>query len=148
MIYKQPGSKYCWTQFVWRATTYRKSTGATDKKTARTIEARIRSELALRNYGILQPKEISTLGVFLKERFLSFIESTPTIKAKTQEYYRLGTAYLLGAKSISRLALTEIDETHQAGFAALNKYSVSTLNRNLRTLRHALRLARKCKVQT
>src|SRR5262249_24563571 len=87
-----------------------------------------------------------TLGVFLNEQFLPFINSTQTIKAKTREYYRLGTVHLLSAKNLSGLPLTEVDETHQAVFASRNKYSVSTLNRNLRTLRHALRLAKKWKL--
>src|SRR5438034_563503 len=128
MLYRQPGSKYWWCKFQWRGKIYRRSTGAANKKTARTIEAKVRSELAAGNYGILQPKEIPTLGVFLNERFLPFIKSTPTIKTKTREYYRLGTAHLLATKSFSGLALTEIDETHQAAFASRNKYSVSTLN--------------------
>ena len=74
MLYKQSGSKYYWTKFQWRGKTYRKSTGATNQKTARGIEARIRSELANGRFGILQPKETPTLGVFLKERFLPFID--------------------------------------------------------------------------
>jgi integrase len=146
MIYKQRGSKYYWTKFMWRGEIYRKSTGATDKKTARTIEAKIRSELAQANFGIFQPKETTLLADFLTDRFLPFVESTPDIKSNTREYYRRGTAHLLASKKLAGLELTEIDEQQVAKFAARNPHSISTLNRNLRTLRHALKLAEKWKV--
>ena len=56
MLYKQPGSKYYWCKFQWNGDTIRRPTKASDKRTARQVESKIRSELALENYGILQPK--------------------------------------------------------------------------------------------
>ena len=63
MLYKR--GRYYWTRFKWQGKIIDKSSRATDKKTARNIEAKIRSELAQENFGILQPKEVPTLGKFL-----------------------------------------------------------------------------------
>jgi integrase len=146
MIYRQPGSKYYWTKFNWQGKTYRVTTGATDRKTAQSISARIRSEMAMGNFGILQPKEIPTLAEFMKEQFLPYVKSTKDIAPKTKEYYQLGSVHLLASKKLSSTKLTDIDDQALARFSAKNKYSISTLNRNLRTLRHALQLAEKWKV--
>jgi hypothetical protein len=85
MLYKQSGSKYYWSKFQWRGETYRKSTGATNRKTARAIEGTIRADLAQENYGILQPKEVPTVGGFpiLHQEQLSH-------RRATKDYYFYG----------------------------------------------------------
>src|SRR5262249_32783862 len=49
-------------------------------------------------------------------------------------------------QKLPHVRLTEIDELHLAKFASRNRHSISTLNRNLRTLRRALMLAEKWKL--
>ena len=75
MLYKQPGSKYYWCKFQWNGETIRRPTKATDKKTARKVESKIRSELALENYSILQPKAKLALSEFLKKKFSSLLQT-------------------------------------------------------------------------
>ena len=147
MLYKQSGSKYYWTKFQWRGETYRKSTGATNRKTARAIEAKIRAELAQENYGILQPKEVPTVGEFLKKQFLPYIKNNSAIRRATKDYYFYGCNHLLACKELLPMKLDEIGSQHLAGFMGRNGHlAVSTLNRNLRTLRRALALAEEWKM--
>jgi hypothetical protein len=88
MLYKR--GRYYWARFKWQGKIIDKSSRATDKKTARNIEAKIRSELAQENFGILQPKEVPTLGKFLKEDFLPFTASRFKDVPKSAVYYAQG----------------------------------------------------------
>jgi hypothetical protein len=54
MIYKLTGRKYYRVKFQFKGETIHKCTRATDAKTARGIESKIRSELARGNWGILE----------------------------------------------------------------------------------------------
>ena len=45
MICKQRGSRYYFAKFHWKGQLIHRSTRATDKKTARTIEGKLRVEL-------------------------------------------------------------------------------------------------------
>jgi hypothetical protein len=46
MIYKRKGSRYYMAKFQYKGEMICKSTGATDAKTARSIEGKMRAELA------------------------------------------------------------------------------------------------------
>jgi integrase len=139
MLYKR--GRYYWTRFKWQGKIIDKSSRATDKKTARNIEAKIRSELAQENFGILLPKEVPTLGKFLKEDFLPFTASRFKDVPKSAIYYAQGVKRLQGSDLV-RLQLDEITNQEASQFAAKNgKLSASTINQALRTLRRALKLA-------
>ena len=147
MLYRQPGSKYYWTKFNWQGKTYRKTTGATVKRDARTIESTIRSELAKGNFGILEPKLAPTLGEFLKKNFKPFTLSRFKGVPKSKDYYLFGIEALLSS-GMASLRLDEITnqeatlmadrQTRQDG---KTKLSPSTVNCVLRTLRRALKLS-------
>jgi len=66
MIYKR-GSVY-WAKFQHQGRMIYKSTGLASATKARQVEARLRSELALGHYGILERKTIPTLAQFIHER--------------------------------------------------------------------------------
>jgi hypothetical protein len=98
MIYKNKNGRYYFAKFRWQGKLFRKSTRATNAKTARSIEGKIRSELAQGNFGILEPKPQPPLGDFLKKDFLRFVEATfKKAKPNTLSYYKYGI------KSNSRL---------------------------------------------
>ena len=75
MIYKKEGSRYYMAKFMWRGEVIRKSTRATDKKTARNVEARLRVELAKGNWNILEAKPLPTLRDFLQKEFLRWFRT-------------------------------------------------------------------------
>jgi integrase len=141
MIYKKKGSRYYMAKFMWRGEIIRKSTRATDKKTARSVEAKVRVELAKGNWNILEAKPAPTLREFLQKEFLPFVQTKSKTKPKTAEYYEYGAKRLL-RMSFADLRLNEITDQHSGYFASKNAaLSASTINSGLRTLRRALFLA-------
>jgi integrase len=139
MIYKQKGSRYYFAKFRWMGQLIHRSTHATDKKTARVIEGKMRTELARGNWGILEKKPSAVLSDFLNKDFLAYVDSTA--KESTGQYYHDGAKRLL-ASGLGSLPLDQITDQHAGQFAArLDYLSPSTVNCGLRTLRRALRLA-------
>lgn len=141
MIYKLKGRRYYRVKFMFKGQPIHKCTRATDAKTARSIEAKIRSELARGNWGILEMKPSPTLSEFLKRDFLPFTRTRFTSQAKTLAYYEYGVERLL-ASDLAKLKLQEVNGQHATQFAArFSNLSPSTINCGLRTLRRALSLA-------
>jgi len=141
MIYKPKNRRYYRVKFMWQGQPIRKCTRATNAKTARKIEAKIRSELAEGNWGILASKPSPTLREFMGKDFLPFTRSKFQSKPKTLEYYSYGVRSLL-ASSFANLRLDEITDQHARQYEAQNSaLSPSTVNRGLRTLRRAFSLA-------
>lgn len=140
MIYKQKGSRYYFAKFRWKGQLIHRSSRATDAKTARTIEGKMRAELARGNWGIFERKAAPTLADFLKKEFLPYVDNTAA-KEATAAYYHDGSKRLL-ASDMARLRLDEITDQQAGQFAARYAYlSPSTVNCGLRTLRRALHLA-------
>ena len=84
---------------------------------------------------------VPTLSAFLQRDFFPFAEARAATKPNTQQYYRFGVTCLLHSE-LAKLRLDEITSQHATGYAATHtKYSPSTINCVLRTLRHALNLA-------
>src|SRR5574337_1468157 len=140
MIYKAKGSRYYFAKFRWKGQLIRKSTRATDAKTARSIEGKMRAELAKGNWGILEKKPAPKLAEFLEKEFLPYVDNTAA-KESTATYYHDGAKRLL-ASDLSSLRLDEITDQQAGQFAAKYSYlSASSVNCGLRTLRRALHLA-------
>jgi len=141
MIYKLTGRKYYRVKFQFKGETIHKCTRATDAKTARSIEATLRSELAKGNWGILELKPAPTLAEFLKKDFLPFTRTRFASKAKTLAYYQYGVDRLC-TSDLAKFRITEITGKDATQFAArYASFSASTINCGLRTLRRALNLA-------
>jgi integrase len=142
MIYKPENGRFYFAKFRWQGKLIRRSTRATDSKTAHAIEGRIRSELARGNWGILdERKAIPTLAEFLRKDFLPFIEGKCKAKPNTLAYWGYGARDLL-ASDFARLPLNKITDQHAGQFAARHSHqSPSTVNRGLRTLQRAFSLA-------
>ena len=141
MIYKLNGRKYYRVKFQFKGETIHKCTRATDAKSARSIESKIRSELARGNRGILEMKPAPTLKDFLSKDFLPFTRTRCAGKVKTRLYYEYG-AERLSTSDLANLRITEITGKHATQFAARHStLKASTINCGLRTLRRALNLA-------
>jgi len=140
MIYKK--GRYYMAKFRWKGRLIRKSTRATDAKTARTVEGRLRSELARGNWGILdERKPAPTLAEFLRQEFLPFVEAKLKEKQKTLNYYTYGANSLL-ASDLADLSLAKVTDQHAGQYQARHSHlKPSTINCGLRTLRRALSLA-------
>jgi integrase len=144
MVYKQAGRRYYTVKFRFEGRLIQKRTKATNKKDAKDIAARIRSELAKGNYGILKPKPKPTLGEFLKKEFLPFVETEFKIKKNkphTLSYYNYGAKSIM-ASDLAKLRLSEITSQHVNAYVAQRgRLALSTIHRDLRTLKRALSLA-------
>jgi integrase len=142
MIYKPKGRRYYMTKFMWKGEIVCKSTRATTAKDARSIESKLRSELACGNWGILEPKPTPTLSDFLKKDFIPYSETKHATKPATLRYYKTGAKSLTNS-TIGQLKLNEITDQHAQQYAARQSHhlSPSTVNCGLRTLRRAVYLA-------
>ncbi len=141
MIYKPAGRRYYAVKFMHGGRLIQKRTRATTAKDARAIEAKLRSELARGNFGILEVRPRSTLADFLRRDFLPYVEANCAAKPETVKYYQRGARSLL-AMDFAALPLDEITDQHGSQFAV--RYgctSASNINCGLRTLRRALNLA-------
>ena len=128
MIYKLTGRKYYRVKFKFKGETIHKCTRATDAKTARSIEATLRSELAKGNWGIIERKPAPTLKEFLTKDFLPFTRTRFASKRKTCDYYEYGGERLNGS-DLAKLPINEITGQHAAQFAARNSgFAASTIN--------------------
>ena len=139
MIYKR-GSIY-WTKFQHQGRVIYKSTGQTSQTKARQVEAKLRSELAMGNFGILSKKAVPTLSDFLRRDFIPYVESKHIAKPGTLEYYRDGANMVLKCEWACE-RLDQINDQQAQQFAAKFAHlSPSRINCGLRSLRRALNLA-------
>ncbi len=143
MIHKPEGRRFYSIKFKLHGKIVQKRTKATTAKDARTIEAKMRSELARGNFNILQFQQAPTLADFLRKDFAPFNDARFAAKTKSRDYYRYGVKRLVGS-DLARLQLDQITSQHATAFTASHlSFSPSTINCSLRTLRRALNLAEK-----
>lgn len=140
-VFKPEGRKYFTIEFRFNGKRIQKRTRATSRKDAKVIEARIKSELARGNFGILEPEPAPTLAEFLKRDFLPYTLSKFAEGSSTRDYYSYGSD-MLTKSDLASLPLSEITDQHARGFEARYAHlEKSTINCGLRTLRRALSLA-------
>jgi len=150
MIYKR-GSVY-WTKFQHHGRMIYKSTGQTSATKARQVEARLRSELAMGNFGILAKKAVPTLTEFCSDRVEPWANSTfEKSSPKTWLWYRFGIEALKQSAALRNLKLDEIGPESIAEYASERQrdgLQISSVNSCLRCLRRVLRLAEEWGVLT
>src|SRR5215469_7563662 len=89
MIYKR-GSVY-WVKFQHQGRMIYRPTKQTSATKARQCEARLRSELAMGNFGILERKAIPMLAEFCSDRVEPWAKATFELASpKTWLWYRFG----------------------------------------------------------
>ena len=152
MVYKQATSKYWWFKFVWNGEPIRESTKQTNKRVAEQMEAARRTALAKGEVGIRDKQAAPTLAEFLDRDYLPFVRTTMTTEPNTVLFYENCAANLKAHAKLSGTPLDKIDhdliqvfiKSRQAYRQERRKgkpLEVSTINRDLATLRRALKCA-------
>jgi integrase len=132
-----------WYRFNWHGERIRESTKQGNPRIARQIEAARRIELAKGDVGIRDRPRSPTLKDFAEGEFLSFVRANSSGKPRTVTFYESTVKNVLASKlgamrmnTITAEAITEfIAARRHAGMA------ISTINRDLSTLRRMFRLA-------
>lgn len=160
-VYKPKGSKYFKYDFELYGERHRGTTKQTLKRKAEHIEFKKRDDLARQAFGLAPDKIAPMFQAFMEQSFLPHVReqaSENVIKKSTLGFYEEKTTRLLEWKPWLTLRLTEIDEGLIATYKtwrlsrrvrrrlvdATMKHS--SVNRELATLRRALRLAAEWKV--
>ena len=134
--------KFWQYDFWYKKERFRGSTDQTNKNEARTVEAKIKSDLALRRHGIGPQKISPLLKDFLEGSFLQHVDNyAKTIRTKV--LHRNNVKRLLEYRSWLDHRLPEIDSEVILGYstARCRHVEIATANGELATLRKALRLA-------
>lgn len=139
-LYKR--GKVWWFKFRLQGRGYCSTTRCNNRRDAASVEAKIRSEVALGNFDILKREPAPTVTTLLKDSFMPFVEARFSERKNTRDYYFYGTGMLTASK-LSELRVDEITSEHIARYISEHKaiQSPSTINQGLRTLRRAVRLA-------
>jgi len=151
-IYKR-GDTY-WYQFQFNGERIQQSAQTSNKDAARQIEAAHRVRLAKGEAGIIERPPAPTLAEFAP-RFESAIVTLCAEKPATVDFYKKEMRRLLEDRKLSGVRLNEIDEAAIDGYKQRRTRAESRLgrpmspasvNRELATLRRALRLAQEWRV--
>jgi integrase len=146
-VYKQKESKFWWYKFTWKGEAIRRSTKQTNKRVAEQMEAVCKTALAKGEVGIVEKEPAPTLKQF-SARFIEAISVRCAEKPRTIEFYREKLARLLEFPAVANSNLDAIDEALIEKYVQERRKQVApaTVNRQLATLRRALRLAHEWKV--
>jgi integrase len=143
-VYKQPKSKNWWYKFTWNGEAIRESTKQTNKRVAEQMEAAHRTALAKGEFGIRERKRTLSLAQFADEKFLPFVRATKAEKPRTVTFYETTVANLKSFGKLAKLPLDRITSEVLGEFVAFRqaaKMKVSTINRELATIRRIFHLA-------
>jgi integrase len=141
-VYKR--GKVWWYKFTWRAELIRESTKQTNKRIAEQMEAARKTQHAKGEVGIKDRNAAPTLTNFLRETFLAFLQATKSQEPNTVAFYKACAENLLAWPKLGDARLDEIKAETLTGYIKRRQeagMSVATINRELATLRRALRLA-------
>jgi integrase len=149
-VYKQQESKFWWYKFTWNGQSVRRSTKQTNKRVAEQMEAAHKTGLAKGEVGIVEKQPAPTLELFA-ERFMQAISVRSAEKPRTVAFYQEKLNRLLEYPKMARATIDAIDAIDEALIEEYVKerrkqVAPATVNRQLATLRRALRLAHEWKV--
>ncbi len=142
MIYKR--GNIWWYCFTWKGERIRESTKQGNKRVAEQMEAARKTQLAKGEVGIEERKAPPTLKRFIEDRFLPHLETTKSEEPNTVAFYRACANNLLACPKLADSRLDQIKAETVTAYIARRQaagMSVATINRELATLRRALRLA-------
>jgi len=131
-----------WFHFWWKGQHIQRSTHQGNPRTARTIQAAYRTALAKGEVGIIERKPTPTLKDFSR-RFMEYIETRCADKPATVGFYAEKLTRLLEFQPLAEARLDQIDEGLIESYVQQRsrRMSPASVNRELATLRRALRLA-------
>jgi integrase len=143
-VYKQRKSNKWWYKFTWNGELIRESTKQTNKRVAEQMEAAHRTALAKGEVGIRERKPIPTLKQFAEADFLPYVRSTSAAKPRTVSFYENSARNLEADDKLAGERLNAITSDTIAAYAAKRQHAgmaISTINRDLATLRRMFHLA-------
>lgn len=149
MIYKR-GQIY-WYKFMWEGKTIYQSTKQKNERVAISMESAHRTRIALGEAGIGERPSVPTLREF-SERFQDEVEIKRADHPLTIDFYKQKMSALLKFEPMAKSRLDKIDEQLISTFVRnerkKRKVAPATVNRELATLKKALRLAVRWKIIT
>ncbi len=108
------------------------------------MEAARKTQLAKGEVGIKDRRASPTLARFMQQSFIPFLEATKSNEPHTVAFYKACTANLLAWPKMAESRLDEIKAETITTYIARRQdaqMSIASINRELATLRRALRLA-------
>ena len=141
-VYKRGG--VWWFKFSWNGESTRESTKQGNKRIAEQIESARKTQLAKGEVGIRDRKPVPTMSQFADHDFLPFVRSTSAAKPRTVAFYENSVRNLKAYDKLAGLKLDTITSDVIAGFVSRRRdagMQVSTINRDLATLRRMFHLA-------
>ena len=138
-----------WFHFLWKGEHVQESTRQGNPRVARQIEAAHKTRLAQGEAGIVERKPAPTLKEFA-QRFIDSIQVRCAEKPATIGFYAEKLTHLLGFEPLANARLDQIDEALIESYVQERSKATgrgdttlapATVNRDLATLRRALRLA-------
>ena len=144
MVYKQKTSKKWWYKFLWNGELIRESTKQTNKRVAEQMEATHKASQAKGEVGIRDRVPVPTLKDFCDREFFHFVRATSAAKPRTVTFYETTTGNLKTHAPLADLPLNEITAEGITNFVKKRQdagMQVSTINRDLATLRRMFHLA-------
>lgn len=150
-IYKR-GDIY-WFEFLYKGQRVRQSTKQTNQRVARQMEAAFKTRLAKGEVGIVERKPAPTFAEFAKQ-FRKSVETQCAAKPSTVEFYFSKLDRLLEFTPLAQAGLNDVDEALIASYVQHRRaclhhdkpISPAQVNRELATLRKALRLAQEWRI--
>jgi integrase len=136
-----------WFHFWWNGEHIQRSTRQGNPRVARQMEAAHKTALAKGEVGLVERKPAPTLREFEK-RFMDSVKTRCAEKPETVRFYQAKMTRLLEFTPMADTRLDRIDEGMIESFVQHRRKTVSpaSVNRELATLRRALRLAHEWKV--
>ncbi len=143
-VYKQKDSRNWWYKFTWHGELIRETTKQTNKRVAEQIEAARKTQFAKGEVGIRDHNPVPTLTQFIQTKFLPYVRASKADKPRTVVFYATCAANLQSEKRLAETRLDGIRNEHITAFIEQRRSAgmkVSTINRDLATLRRILHLA-------
>ncbi len=164
MLYQPQGSRFWWMKFKLNGRVIRRSTETENKTKAREIEQNYKVDLrrstppppvhpdpvldAVLDEVVEERFRVPTLAEFIDERFMPFVRTNNAKKPNTVTSYRTQSEALKKGK-LGAIPLDQIDQRHIQEHVTKRRAEpceISTVNRDLATLRRALKLAEEWRV--
>src|SRR5215467_14409098 len=133
-----------WFKFQWDGRTIRESTRHTDRRKAENVEAARRAAFANGAAGIKEAGPMLTLEELAEQHFVPFIETQKADKKSTVTFYKNRIKRLRTFPRLWRRRLDQIEPEDITAYIKARRamgMEISTVNRDLATLRRMFKLA-------
>lgn len=143
--------KIWWFKFTWNGEAIRESTKQSNKRVAEQMEAARKTALAKGEVGLRDREPVPTLQKFADDKFLPHVRATKSEKPRTVTFYETCVENVKAFPKLAALPLDQITGEVLGAYTAhrtAQGMKVSTINRDLATVRRMLNLAAEWNVAT